>query len=255
MLAVRATPDEVGPLLGPMVSIAGLNAPKLTVISGEHDAISALAEELESRELATRRLATSHAFHSPMMEPIVELFARAVEQVPRQRAANAVRLESDRRLDHRRAGHGPGVLGTPTARARSLRGRRRETFRRFPAHLPRSRAGPDTDQARTSAAGPGNISSGDRLARPRRRQKRRPSVDARSGRTALDGGSQAQLGRRPWPRAATAGTASDLSLRTHAALGGSPPIRASVRAPDPLLEEQPEQSPIRTRRSWNNRWS
>ena len=84
MLAVRADANDVAPVLDPSVTVAGYNSPKVTVISGEHEAIAFTAKLLESRGIAATPLATSHAFHSPMMEPIVDRFARIVAEVPRQ---------------------------------------------------------------------------------------------------------------------------------------------------------------------------
>ncbi len=84
MLAVRATVDDVSPLLTPALSIAGLNAPNLTVVSGPSDAVSALAEELHGRGVASRELVTSHAFHSEMMDPVLDRFAAVVAELPRQ---------------------------------------------------------------------------------------------------------------------------------------------------------------------------
>ena len=82
MLAVRATASEISSFLVPSVSIAGFNSPKLTVISGDHQSISSVEAALESRGIAAKRLATSHAFHSSMMDPIVERFAEMVRHVP-----------------------------------------------------------------------------------------------------------------------------------------------------------------------------
>ena len=59
--------DEAG-----RVSIAALNAPSETVISGERPAIEAVLARLESAGLAHRILATSHAFHSALIEPALE---------------------------------------------------------------------------------------------------------------------------------------------------------------------------------------
>jgi acyl transferase domain-containing protein len=84
MLAVRASADKLLDELGPGTAIAALNAPNLTVISGEHDAISKLAANLEAKGVASRLLPTSHAFHSPMMDPVSARFADLVEQTPRQ---------------------------------------------------------------------------------------------------------------------------------------------------------------------------
>jgi acyl transferase domain-containing protein/glutamate-1-semialdehyde aminotransferase len=82
MLAVRATVADVEPTLVEGTSIASLNAPNLIVVSGETEAVAAVADELASRGVAAKALATSHAFHSPMMEPVVERFAKVVAEVP-----------------------------------------------------------------------------------------------------------------------------------------------------------------------------
>src|SRR5206468_10698320 len=58
-------------------------APNLTVVSGDHTAIEQLEVQLAARQLACRRLPTSHAFHSPMMEPIVEDFTELVRTIAR----------------------------------------------------------------------------------------------------------------------------------------------------------------------------
>jgi acyl transferase domain-containing protein/glutamate-1-semialdehyde aminotransferase len=83
MLAVRASAEEIEADLGPRTAIAALNAPNLTVVSGDHTAIEQLEVRLAARQLAYRRLPTSHAFHSPMMEPIVEDFTELVRTIPR----------------------------------------------------------------------------------------------------------------------------------------------------------------------------
>jgi acyl transferase domain-containing protein/glutamate-1-semialdehyde aminotransferase len=83
MLAVRSSLDTIAGELTPRTSVAALNAPHVTVIAGDHEAIAALEARLAEREIENRRLPTSHAFHSPMMEPIVEDFAAFVASVPR----------------------------------------------------------------------------------------------------------------------------------------------------------------------------
>ena len=85
MLAVRGDAAAVESVLGSGVTIAGYNSPKVTVISGDHDAVASAAEQLERRGIAATALATSHAFHSPMMEPIVDHFVRVVAEVARQK--------------------------------------------------------------------------------------------------------------------------------------------------------------------------
>ncbi|MBV8200688.1 MAG: SDR family NAD(P)-dependent oxidoreductase, partial [Acidobacteria bacterium] len=82
MLAVPLPEAEVAPLLDPRLAVAAVNAPERTVVSGPEEAIAGLARQLAARGLAPRRLETSHAFHSPMMEPILAAFLREVERVP-----------------------------------------------------------------------------------------------------------------------------------------------------------------------------
>ncbi|MFO1217389.1 MAG: aminotransferase class III-fold pyridoxal phosphate-dependent enzyme [Burkholderiaceae bacterium] len=85
MLAVRASATKLAEDLGPRTSIAAINAPNLTVVSGDHEAIAQLAAALGAKGVACRLLPTSHAFHSPMMEPVVAQFVELVERTPRQR--------------------------------------------------------------------------------------------------------------------------------------------------------------------------
>ena len=84
MLAVRISAQKLSGDLGPRTSIAALNAPNLTVVSGDHEAIAELAATLTAKGVANRLLPTSHAFHSPMMEPIVAQFMALVKNTPRQ---------------------------------------------------------------------------------------------------------------------------------------------------------------------------
>jgi amino acid adenylation domain-containing protein/non-ribosomal peptide synthase protein (TIGR01720 family) len=78
MTTVHLPVDEVRPILPSGVDIAAVNGPALTVVSGRLEALAALEGELAARAIEHRRLRTSHAFHSSMMEPILEPFARAV---------------------------------------------------------------------------------------------------------------------------------------------------------------------------------
>ncbi|MHC5728133.1 MAG: KR prefix domain-containing protein, partial [Nostoc sp.] len=61
------------------LSLAASNAPSLCVVSGTHDAIDAFQNNLQ--DIDCRRLHTSHAFHSEMMEPILEPFQKEISRV------------------------------------------------------------------------------------------------------------------------------------------------------------------------------
>ncbi len=77
MLAVRLPEAGLHPLLPASLDIAALNAPGLTVVSGPSEAIEAFALTLETTGHYARRLHTSHAFHSSMMDPALERFRAA----------------------------------------------------------------------------------------------------------------------------------------------------------------------------------
>ena len=74
MVAIPAAAEHVRPLLPPGVDLAAINGPRSVVVSGDEDAVTALAAGFER----TRRLAVSHAFHSHRMEPMLERFRAAV---------------------------------------------------------------------------------------------------------------------------------------------------------------------------------
>ncbi|WP_461028510.1 type I polyketide synthase, partial [Streptomyces sparsus] len=78
MVSVQASEDEVQPLLAPYdgrVAVAALNGPLATVLSGDADAVTAVAEQLAAQGRRTRRLTVSHAFHSHRMDPMLDAFA------------------------------------------------------------------------------------------------------------------------------------------------------------------------------------
>lgn len=77
MLAVRGGVDEVADVLDhePRVSLAAVNGPRDLVVSGERAALDRVASALTARGLRSRSLAVSHAFHSPLMAPMVDAFA------------------------------------------------------------------------------------------------------------------------------------------------------------------------------------
>jgi len=78
MLSVRAAASTIEPRLPEGIGLAASNGPRLCVISGPVDAVAEFQKTLESERIACRLLQTSHAFHSAMMDPVVEPFAALV---------------------------------------------------------------------------------------------------------------------------------------------------------------------------------
>ncbi|MEM7198916.1 MAG: beta-ketoacyl synthase N-terminal-like domain-containing protein [Planctomycetota bacterium] len=81
MTSVPLSEAEVRPQLKASLSLAAVNAPALCVVAGPTDAVAKFEQELAGRDVQCRRLHTSHAFHSAMMEPAVEPFRAAVQKV------------------------------------------------------------------------------------------------------------------------------------------------------------------------------
>ncbi|MEC4891786.1 MAG: SDR family oxidoreductase [Oscillatoria sp. PMC 1051.18] len=81
MVAVSLGEGELQPRLGKELSLAAINGPSSCVVSGATEAIELLEKQLAGEGVACRRLHTSHAFHSQMMAPMMELFAQRVKQI------------------------------------------------------------------------------------------------------------------------------------------------------------------------------
>ncbi|HEY2087509.1 MAG TPA: SDR family NAD(P)-dependent oxidoreductase, partial [Mycobacterium sp.] len=81
MVALQATEDEVRPLLTDNVGIAAVNGPSSVVVSGDEHAVTAIADQLRGQGRRVHRLAVSHAFHSPLMEPMMGEFTAAAREL------------------------------------------------------------------------------------------------------------------------------------------------------------------------------
>ena len=85
MVSVRLPAEKIGLLLPPTLSIAAINSPRQCVVAGDSEAISLFSSQLCKRQIPNRILETSHAFHSAMMDPILDTFTTLVKQVALQR--------------------------------------------------------------------------------------------------------------------------------------------------------------------------
>ncbi|WP_030103815.1 acyltransferase domain-containing protein, partial [Actinoalloteichus caeruleus] len=79
MIALRATEDEVTPLLGEGVSLAAVNGPNSVVLSGEENAVVSVVARFDGRK--STRLRVSHAFHSALVDGMLDEFHAVVASV------------------------------------------------------------------------------------------------------------------------------------------------------------------------------
>ena len=118
MAAVAADADAVRSVIassGLALSIAAVNAPDSTVISGAAAAVSAAIERLAAAGVETQRLTVSHAFHSALMDPILDAFEAIARTVSYQRPRiGIVSNLTGREID-------PAEIGRPEYWRRHLR--------------------------------------------------------------------------------------------------------------------------------------
>lgn len=83
MVAVFATEERVAEAIAPHddVAIAAINGPASVVISGEEEAVAEVVSALKAQGTLTRKLSVSHAFHSPLVDPILAAFEDVAQAV------------------------------------------------------------------------------------------------------------------------------------------------------------------------------
>jgi phthiocerol/phenolphthiocerol synthesis type-I polyketide synthase E len=84
MAAVQLAEAELRPLLPEGLSVAAVNGPGACVVAGPSSQVEEFGDRLVAAGIACRPLRTSHAFHSPMMEPMLAEFRAVVAGVPRR---------------------------------------------------------------------------------------------------------------------------------------------------------------------------
>ncbi|MBW4556587.1 MAG: acyltransferase domain-containing protein [Trichormus sp. ATA11-4-KO1] len=81
MLAVPLSEEEVQPFLSPHLSLSAINGASQCVLAGTIEAVRELEQQLTAKGVACRRLQTSHAFHSFMMQAIADSFTTLVQTI------------------------------------------------------------------------------------------------------------------------------------------------------------------------------
>lgn len=84
MLAVRAAPEQLEQFVRreAKVGFGAFNGPRATVLSGDLGALERIQDELAALNVLARPLQVSHGFHSPLMQPMLQRFARVASRVP-----------------------------------------------------------------------------------------------------------------------------------------------------------------------------
>ncbi|NES77484.1 MULTISPECIES: type I polyketide synthase [unclassified Okeania] len=97
MVAIFASEEQVRATISSssfdQVSIAAINGQNNIVISGEATAVETVVSQLEKQGLETRQLNVSHGFHSPLMEPMLDDFAKVASEV--QYSSPSIKLISN----------------------------------------------------------------------------------------------------------------------------------------------------------------
>ena len=99
MAAIEATELEVSEAIAGKeaeLSIAAINSPSSAVISGSAKAVGEIQSRFEDKGRKTKRLEVSHAFHSPLIEPVLEPFAEVAKQIAYREPAIPVILNGQR---------------------------------------------------------------------------------------------------------------------------------------------------------------
>ncbi len=81
MLAISCSAKQLEAFCNGTISVAAINTPSSCVVSGDAAKIAALEAALAKENISCHRLATSHAFHSGMMDPIVGQFQREIAKI------------------------------------------------------------------------------------------------------------------------------------------------------------------------------
>ncbi|TDB93480.1 acyltransferase domain-containing protein, partial [Actinomadura sp. 7K534] len=90
MAAIHATPGNLDDLLPDTVTVAAVNGPATTIVAGPDDAITALLDDCEQRQIKTRRIEVDYASHSPAIDTIADHITTAATGIQPQPTSTAM---------------------------------------------------------------------------------------------------------------------------------------------------------------------
>ena len=125
MVAVMAPEAEVADAIAGHeadVSLAAVNGPESVVVSGRREAVEAALAGLTASGIETRDLVVSHAFHSPLMAPMLDDFEAVAGKVRLCAGEGSAHLQCQRGGGGRRDRNAI-LLARPCARAGAVHGR------------------------------------------------------------------------------------------------------------------------------------
>ncbi|MEM8530663.1 MAG: amino acid adenylation domain-containing protein [Chloroflexota bacterium] len=85
MVTVFSSVEKVAPYISSYtdcIAIAAVNSPENVVLSGARSTLQKVIQKLQENGITTRPLSVSHAFHSPLMEPMLDDFTDSAQQIP-----------------------------------------------------------------------------------------------------------------------------------------------------------------------------
>ncbi len=115
MMAVNGSAESIAKILPATLQIASNNAPSLCVVSGPEAEVIEFQKQLEAKDIVCRQLHTSHAFHSAMMDPMVEPLREAVAKIQLRAPVEALCLDRHGTPDYGCRNHRSRLLGPSCA--------------------------------------------------------------------------------------------------------------------------------------------
>ncbi len=123
MLAVRASEAVMSQAIGPLprgVSVAALNGPESIVLSGRAEEIARVSQASAEKGIKAQPLTVSHAFHSPMMDPMLDEFEQQAAKAQLSGSGDRICFECDRAPARVRRADRRSLLAPACARDRAI---------------------------------------------------------------------------------------------------------------------------------------